>query len=98
LESVFIIAGKNLPRIILLAAVASGPLPLVLVPLATGPEWAIALMLGAATIVSVHKPWGKTWFGRQKALSASNGRLPRDEKDQPAELARAIRTFVRDMP
>jgi len=38
-----------------------------------------ALMLGAATIVSVYKPWGKTWFGRRKALSASNGRLPRDE-------------------
>jgi hypothetical protein len=26
------------------------------------------LMLGAATVVSVFKPWGLTWFGRRKAL------------------------------
>jgi hypothetical protein len=37
------------------------------------------LMLGVATVVSVYKPWGKTRFGRYKALSASNGSLPRDE-------------------
>lgn len=23
------------------------------------------LMLGAATVISVYKPWGKTWFGRR---------------------------------
>jgi hypothetical protein len=37
------------------------------------------LMLGVATVVSVYKPWGKTWFGRQKALSVGNVRHPRDE-------------------
>ncbi len=26
------------------------------------------LMLGIATVVSVYKPWGKTWFGRRKAV------------------------------
>lgn len=25
------------------------------------------LMLGAATVISVYKPWGRTWFGRRKA-------------------------------
>jgi uncharacterized membrane protein len=25
------------------------------------------LMLGMATVLSVYKPWGKTWFGRRKA-------------------------------
>lgn len=32
-----------------------------------------ALMLGIATIVSVYKPWGKTWFGRRKAVQPSYG-------------------------
>jgi hypothetical protein len=27
-----------------------------------------ALMLGTATVVAVYKPWGKTWFGRRKAV------------------------------
>jgi hypothetical protein len=27
------------------------------------------LMLGAATVISVYKPWGKTWFGRRKAAA-----------------------------
>ena len=31
------------------------------------------LMLGVATIVSVYKPWGKTWFGRRKAVRPSHG-------------------------
>ncbi|MGH2356056.1 MAG: hypothetical protein ACRDJN_30990, partial [Chloroflexota bacterium] len=26
------------------------------------------LMLGAAAVVSVYKPWGKTWFGRRKVV------------------------------
>jgi hypothetical protein len=26
-------------------------------------------MLGVATVISVYKPWGKTWFGRRKASS-----------------------------
>jgi len=26
-----------------------------------------ALMLGAAMVISVYKPWGKTWFARRKA-------------------------------
>jgi hypothetical protein len=25
------------------------------------------LMLGVATVLSVYKPWGKTWFGRRRA-------------------------------
>jgi hypothetical protein len=25
------------------------------------------IMLGAATFISVYKPWGKTWFGRRKS-------------------------------
>jgi hypothetical protein len=29
------------------------------------------LMLTAATIISVYKPWGKTWIGRRKATAAS---------------------------
>ncbi|HEY6711106.1 MAG TPA: hypothetical protein VI055_02455 [Rubrobacter sp.] len=32
-----------------------------------------ALMLGAATVVAVHKPWGKTWFGRRKGVRPSQG-------------------------
>lgn len=31
------------------------------------------LMLGVATVASVYKPWGKTWFGRRKALRLSHG-------------------------
>jgi len=30
------------------------------------------LMLGVATVISVYKPWGKTWFGRRKALGLSH--------------------------
>ena len=26
------------------------------------------LMLGAATVISVYKPWGKTWFTQRKAV------------------------------
>ena len=37
------------------------------------------LMLGVATVVSVYKPWGKTWFGRQKFLPVGNGGFPRGE-------------------
>jgi hypothetical protein len=36
------------------------------------------LMLGVATVVSVYKPWGKTWFGREQALSVGDSGLPRD--------------------
>ena len=32
-----------------------------------------ALMLGAATIVAVHQPWGKTWLGRRKGVRPSQG-------------------------
>ncbi len=32
------------------------------------------LMLGIATVVSVYKPWGKTWFGRRKALARSQAK------------------------
>ena len=32
-----------------------------------------ALMLGAATVVAVYKPWGKTWFGRRKGVRPSQG-------------------------
>ena len=41
--------------------------------LASGPTLLLALavahvlMLGAATVISVYKPWGKTWFGRRTA-------------------------------
>lgn len=28
------------------------------------------LMLGAATVISVYKPWGKTWFGRRRIVAA----------------------------
>lgn len=31
------------------------------------------LMLGAATVISVYKPWGKTWFGRRKAERSRQG-------------------------
>jgi hypothetical protein len=31
-------------------------------------ELAHLLMLGAATVMSVYKPWGKTWFGRRTAV------------------------------
>jgi uncharacterized membrane protein len=41
------------------------------------------LMLGAATVISVYKPWGKTWFGRrnmaqqsQREIRNSSGRHP----------------------
>jgi hypothetical protein len=26
------------------------------------------IMLGAATFISVYKPWGKTWFGQLKKV------------------------------
>jgi hypothetical protein len=38
------------------------------------------LMLGAATVISVYKPWGKTWFGRRKTARLQvdcTGRLSR---------------------
>jgi hypothetical protein len=31
------------------------------------------LVLGAAAVVSVYKPWGKTWFGRRKVVLPSRG-------------------------
>jgi hypothetical protein len=34
------------------------------------------LMLGAATVISVYKPWGKTWFGRRWAGSLDQRRSP----------------------
>jgi hypothetical protein len=30
------------------------------------------IMLGAATFISVYKPWGKTWFGRRKKVSKNS--------------------------
>jgi hypothetical protein len=33
------------------------------------------LMLGVATVVSVFKPWGLTWFGRRRALRARQATL-----------------------
>ena len=33
------------------------------------------LMLGGATIISVYKPWGKTWFGQRKAAGLQGGAL-----------------------
>src|SRR5207302_5948069 len=31
------------------------------------------LMLGAATVISVYKPWGKTWFARRKTTELAPG-------------------------
>jgi hypothetical protein len=36
-------------------------------PLLTALAVAHLLMLGAATVLSVYKPWGKTWFARRQA-------------------------------
>jgi uncharacterized membrane protein len=33
------------------------------------------LMLGAATIISVYKPWGKTWFARRKTVQQSTSEV-----------------------
>ena len=35
-----------------------------------------ALMLGAATVISVYKPWGKTWFGLRGAAARSREAQP----------------------
>jgi hypothetical protein len=35
------------------------------------------LMLGAATVISVYKPWGKTWFGRRPTIRLSYGEARR---------------------
>lgn len=37
--------------------------------------WLVAMhivMLGVATLLSVYKPWGKTWFGRRAAKQAAS--------------------------
>ena len=34
-----------------------------------------ALMLGAATVISVYKPWGKTWFGRRQTARSRSGQV-----------------------
>jgi len=60
------------------------------------------LMLGAATVLSVYKPWGKTPLGR----TASTGRdQPRrdgtshgDAEDRPGERTRATRDVARSVP
>lgn len=38
------------------------------------------LMLAAATFLSVYKPWGKTWFGRRKALGLTSTNKQPDPK------------------
>jgi hypothetical protein len=34
------------------------------------------LMLGAATVISVYKPWGKTWFGRRQTVQQHRRQTP----------------------
>lgn len=34
------------------------------------------VMLAAATVLSVYKPWGKTWLGRRADARLTSGRLP----------------------
>jgi hypothetical protein len=52
--------GSNLERVTITA-----PTPLIALMIAH------VLMLGAATIISVYKPWGKSWFGRSGARAAT---------------------------
>lgn len=42
------------------------------------------VLLGAATVLSVYKPWGKTWVGRRAALRRTPQR-PRGHDRRPAE-------------
>jgi hypothetical protein len=44
------------------------------------------LMLGAATVISVYKPWGKTWFGRRKTARLQAGDTDKLSRATP-ELA-----------
>jgi hypothetical protein len=49
------------------------------------------LMLGTTTVISVYKPWGKTWFGRRSAARPSQRGRRGDERrgaaDEPAKTA-----------
>jgi hypothetical protein len=40
------------------------------------------VMLMIATILSTHKPWGKTWFGRRKAVQPQRGRAILETADR----------------
>jgi hypothetical protein len=49
-----------------------------------------ALMLSAATVLSVYKPWGMTWYGRRalaRREAQPNMRQPEPRRDASARLA-----------
>ena len=60
------------------------------------------LMLGAATVLSVYKPWGKTPLGRTPSTGKDrprrDGASYGDAADQPGERARAARDVARSAP
>src|SRR5436190_2032990 len=64
------IAASSEPLVPESAILGMAAAPAILIAL-TG---AHALMLGAAAVISVFKPWGKTWLGRRTAARPTTGR------------------------
>jgi len=64
--------------------------------LGTDPVWLIAgfgfggALVLAATVLSVYKPWGRTWFGRRAAATRTRGRgTPGRSPSAPGQLGEA---------
>lgn len=64
LERVIATASGSVANTVTILEVASLPMQLIYVSVAH------LLMLGAATLISVYKPWGKMWFAQRKAAQS----------------------------
>ena len=61
------IAASSAPAVDVVTILGSASAPTLLLTLSV----AHLLMLGAATVISVYKPWGKTWFARRNTARQS---------------------------
>ena len=80
--------GTRIPHPGSQAAIDSSPMGMVTSPM--GLLFTLTLthlvMLLVATILSTYKPWGKTWFGRRKAVQPQGGRAILATADRPGPL------------